>query len=331
MQEDFKSKHVHAITGTFVLGVIGVLIVALVFAARSQRWFIGNAALRIALPEAGAAGIRQGSDVYLLGTLVGSVSDVRVDQSGRMDADVKIRRDFYLFLRTDSTAVVKKKFGVVGDAYFELTRGRSDPLPEKNAVIACADPLPGAVESAIEEVRYEAVPALRKLSAGLDTWNALGTNLIVSQSRFEEVIARVENVIAALQQGEGTAGRLLTDPSVANELESFLNKANQTADELKVTIHNLRVASVEVHRASTNLPGISGVLSREARELPGLALQMHTSMREMERLMEAMQRHWLVRKYVDPINPPPLRPSPKPGKPQEPRVELLHSPKHSTR
>jgi hypothetical protein len=30
-------------------------------------------------------------------------------------------------------------------------------------------------------------------------------------------------------------------------------------------------------------------------------------MRELERLIEAMQRHWLVRKYVNQTNPPSLR------------------------
>jgi len=31
---------------------------------------------------------------------------------------VNIRRDFFRFVRADSSAVIKRKFGVVGDAYF---------------------------------------------------------------------------------------------------------------------------------------------------------------------------------------------------------------------
>ena len=53
---------------------------------RSQRWFRDNVTLRIVLPETGAAGIQQGSEVYFLGTLVGTVSDVVVDAAGRMEA-----------------------------------------------------------------------------------------------------------------------------------------------------------------------------------------------------------------------------------------------------
>src|SRR6185369_3619134 len=139
MPEGFKSRHVHAITGTFVLVVVGLLIAAVVWTGRSQRWLRSNVALRIVLPEAGAAGIRQGSEVYFLGTLVGSVSDVIVDATGRMEAETNIRRDFFRFVRADSSAVVKKKFGVAGDAFFEITRGQGQPLPEAKASIVCND------------------------------------------------------------------------------------------------------------------------------------------------------------------------------------------------
>src|SRR5215216_450535 len=137
MEERFKFPRVHAITGTFVLLVLVVLVIAFLFAGRSQRWFISNVTLRIALPEEGAAGIRQGSEVYFLGTLVGSVSDVIVDPTGRMEAQAHIRYDFFQFVRADSSAVVKKKFGLAGDSFFEITRGQGQPLPERDAAIAC--------------------------------------------------------------------------------------------------------------------------------------------------------------------------------------------------
>src|SRR5687767_11433887 len=110
MEKRFHFRHVHELTGTFVIFVGVVLIAALVWTGHSQRWFKSRVTLRIALPEAGAAGIRQGSEVYFLGTLVGAVVDVIVDKTGRMEARAKIRRDFFVFVRADSSAVVKKKF-----------------------------------------------------------------------------------------------------------------------------------------------------------------------------------------------------------------------------
>ena len=294
LEQRFKFRRVNEITGTFVLVVVAVLLAAVVWTGHSQRWFKSRVTLRIVLPEAGAAGIRQGSEVYFLGTLVGSVSDVVVDTTGRMEAEADIRRDFFRFVRVDSSAVVKMKFGVAGDSYFEITRGEGRPLPEKNASIVCNEQFQSALEAAVEDIRSQAMAVLKKTSAGLDAWTMLGTNLINTQERLDQLVADV-------QAGKGTVGNLLTDPATADELKTLLVKANQSVDGLQVTLNNLQ-------QASTNLPAISGAVGKEAKDLPGLVLQTQVSMREVERLVEAMQKTWLLRKYVNPTNPPPLNP-----------------------
>jgi phospholipid/cholesterol/gamma-HCH transport system substrate-binding protein len=331
MAERFKLRHVHALTGTFVLLVVGGLIAAVVWTGHTQRWFKGRVTLWIRLPEAGAAGIRQGSEVYFLGTLVGTVSDVTVDPAGRMKADVNIRRDFFRFMRADSSAVVKKKFGVAGDAFFEITRGRGPPLPERNASISCHPPPPSAMETAIEEIRLQALAVLKKTGTGLDTWTTLGSNLLTTQRGLEQLIARVDNLAADLQQGKGTAGKLLTDAAVADELHTMLVQANHSLKELQGTLNNLRQASGNLQAASTNLPALSNALGNEAKDLPGLVLQTQVSMRELERLIEAMQRTWLLRKHVNWTNPPPLRALPPSRKPQHQPEPVLQSPKNATK
>ena len=93
-------------------------------------------------------------------------------------------------------------------------------------------------------------------------------------------------------------------------------------DEPEVTVNNLQ-------KASTNLPEITDAVAKEAKDLPGLVLQTQVSMREMERLVEAMQRTWLLRKYVNQTNPPPLRPLSEPQPPEKKPVKALHSPRDS--
>ena len=324
MAEHFKFRRVNEITGTFVLVVVALLIAAVVWTGHSQRWFKSRVTLRIILPEAGAAGIRQGSEVYFLGTLVGSVSDVVVDTTGRMEAQANIRRDFFRFVRADSSAVIKKKFGVAGDSFFEITRGLGQPLPEKNAAIVCNEQFQSALEAAVEEIRRETVLALKKTSTGLDTWTTLGTNLMATQERLDQLVGRVDNMAADVQAGKGTVGKLLTDPGTADELKTLLVKANHSVDELQVTLNNLQ-------QASTNLPGISDAVGKEAKDLPGLVLQTQVSMREIERLVEAMQRTWLLRKYVNQTNPPPLRPLPGSEKPEKKPVKVFRSPRDSSK
>jgi phospholipid/cholesterol/gamma-HCH transport system substrate-binding protein len=303
----FKFRRVYEITGTFVLVVVAVLIAVVVWTGHSQRWFKSRVTLRIVLPETGAAGIRQGSEVYFLGTLVGSVSDVVVDETGRMEAQINIRRDFFRFVRADSSAVVKKKFDLAGDSYFEITRGQGDPLPEKNASIVCKE-FPGTMETAIEEVRSAALPVITKLSAALDTWTALGTNLITTQEQLEQLTVRLNNIVAGIGQGKGTAGKLITDPALADEMQNLLARANDVMSELQGIATNLNVAVNNIQNGTARLPEITGTVANETKDLPGLVRQTQVSMIEVERLVEAMQKTWLVRKYVNHTNPPPVQP-----------------------
>jgi phospholipid/cholesterol/gamma-HCH transport system substrate-binding protein len=329
MEERFKFRRVNEITGTFVLVVVVALIAAVVWTGRSQRWFKSRVTLRIVLPETGAAGIRQGSEVYFLGTLVGSVSDVVVDTTGRMEAEANIRRDFFRFVRADSSAVVKKKFGVAGDSFFEITRGQGQPLPEKNASIVCNEEFQNALEAAIEDIRRDTLLVLKKTSAGLETWTTLGSNLITSRERLDQLVGRLDHIADDLQQGKGTAGKLLTDTAVADDAQKLLARANEAMSELQGVVTNLNAAVKNVQNGTARLPEITGAVADEAKDLPGLVQQTQTSMRELERLIEAMQRHWLLRKYVNPTNPPPTRPSPASKESNQKPGKALLSPKNS--
>jgi phospholipid/cholesterol/gamma-HCH transport system substrate-binding protein len=309
MKPRFKFRHVNEITGVFVILVVVVLIATIVWTARSQRWFRGTVTLRIVLPEAGAAGIRQGSEVYFLGTAVGTVSDVIVDATGHMEAWTSIRSDFFRFVREDSSAVVKKKFGVAGDAYFEITRGQGQPLPRKDASIICKE-LPGTMETAIEEVRSAVLPVLEKISVGVDTWTTLGeklsssadawtrlgTNLGESRQHLDQLIGRLDGIVAGVEQGKGTAGKLLTDPALADDLKTILDKGNVSMDQLQGILKDVQLAG-------NNLSAVSEALAIEAKDLPGLVLQTQQTLHELERLIEGIERHWLIRKYIEQRHP----------------------------
>jgi phospholipid/cholesterol/gamma-HCH transport system substrate-binding protein len=318
-EKPFKLRRVNEITGVFVLIIIGVLIGAVLWMGHSQRWFRSRVTLRITLPEAGAAGIRQGSEVYFLGTLVGSVSDVTVYPTGRMEAEANIRRDFFRFVRADSSAVVKKKFGVAGDSFFEITRGTGQPLPEAHAAIVCNEQFQSPLEAAVEEVRGETVAVLKKTAAGLDTWTKLGADLGETREHLDRLTIRMENLTANVEAGKGTIGKLITDTALMDQAQELLAKANQTVSQLQGAVTNVNVAAA-------NLPAITDAVADEAKDLPGLVRQTQVSMRELDRLIEAAQKNWLVRKYVNKTNPPAGEP---PTTPQREYRPISQSPKNS--
>jgi hypothetical protein len=96
-------------------------------------------------------------------------------------------------------------------------------------------------------------------------------------------------------------------------------------------VTNMNVAVQNVQNGTARLPEITEAVANETKDLPGLVLQTQTSMRELERLVDAMQRHWLLRKYVNQTNPPPLRPIFEIPASEIKPVPNLHSPKGSAK
>jgi phospholipid/cholesterol/gamma-HCH transport system substrate-binding protein len=248
-----------------------------------------------------------------------------------MEADARLRRDFFRFVRADSSAVVKKKFGVAGDSFFEITRGKGEPLSEKNASIVCNEQFQSVLEAAVEEVRAEAMLVLKKVNGGLDTWTKLGTNLGVTQQHLNQLAVHLEQMATDVAAGQGTVGKLITDTALADEAKELLARANETMGELRGVATNLNVAVKNVQDGTARLPEITVALADEAKDLPGLVQQTQTSMRELERLIEAMQRHWLLRKYVNATNPPPSQPLSDTAAPGEKSGKRFRSPADTSR
>jgi phospholipid/cholesterol/gamma-HCH transport system substrate-binding protein len=247
-----------------------------------------------------------------------------------MAAQAKIRRDLFVFVRADASAVIKRKFGVAGDSFFEITRGEGRPLPERNASIDCKEQFQSALEAAVEEIRHEALLVLTNVNSGLDTWTKLGADLGGTRQHLDQLATRLENIVAGVEAGKGTVGQLITETTLADEAQKLLTRANAAMGELRGMLTNLNVAVKNIEDGTARLPEITDAVANETKDLPGLVQQTQTSMRELERLIEAMQRHWLLRKYVNKTNPPPSRPLLETARSEKKPAGVLRSPRDST-
>jgi phospholipid/cholesterol/gamma-HCH transport system substrate-binding protein len=331
METRFKFRHVNELTGLLVLGVLALVLAGVIFSGHSQRWFARKYTFDVLLPEEGASGLRRGDEVFILGVSVGRVDDISVGNDGRMTASVKIRRDFERFVRGDSTASIKKVFGVAGDSFMEITRGTGATLPPDKPTIAClaSEDSLGRMEKMLGDLRSELVPVVKKAGVAFDEWAKLGGDLQKNGEQLQQFVARLDNLAIGVEQGKGTAGKLLTDTALADDAQKLLTRANEAMSELRGVVTNLNAAVATVQKGTVRLPEITDAVANEAKDLPGLVQQTQTSMRELERLIEALERHWLLRKYVNKTNPPPARPLPESEEPARQPFKPLRSPKDS--
>ena len=285
MSQPFKFRFVREIVGTFVLATLALLVATILYAGRAQGWFDEELRFRLLLPEGVATGIGKGSEVLLSGHLVGAVTAIRLSDEDRMEAEVRVRGELLRFLREDSTATIRKKFGVVG-AYVYLSRGSGAPLPGGATLKASVDDdlnvlAANTLREITESIRY----TMYQVNALLRAYTELAENLEDPVLELEAILRNVNDITDGLQKGEGTTGQFLKDPELAAEIR-------RTLVGLRGAVESLEPVLTDVKAASAQFPDISAAV-------PDAMEQLRSMTAEVQRLVEGLQRHWLVRRYVD--------------------------------
>ena len=321
MPKPLKVRRVNEIVGLFILLSLAISMAAVFLGPRTQGWFTPARTLAIHLPPEGSLGLRHGSDVQILGSVVGSVDDIVVTQAGEMIAKVSVRGNFSRFVREDSRAVIRKPLGI-GDAVIEITRGHGDPLPDSGGILeSTADKGPTQLmDEAMAAIRDEALPAIKELRGAISEYAMLASELRGQQGRIQQALQHLNHVGMALEKGESVAGMLLFDPKPAAELRAALPKMNASLDELhgnllamrtitnrlpqmgadmEEIVKNVRASSVEGRSLAAALPGLEKSTKQVVDMLPGLLLQSQETLLQIQRLTKGVQRSWLVRGYMD--------------------------------
>jgi phospholipid/cholesterol/gamma-HCH transport system substrate-binding protein len=298
MAKPFKFRYVNEITGTFVLLVVLALIAGIIMAAHAQRWFEPVYRVELKFPPEGSLGLQKGSEVQILGATVGVVDEISVEDDGSMTGIITIRGNFYRFVREDSQAIAKKKFGIAGDAYVDITKGTNAPLPKSDAVMTIIKDteLMETVQEIVDQVRESVVPMLEKAQKAVEEYTKVAESLHDPKGNLQQLLANINELTEGLKKGEGTVGQILRDPEMAKQISEMTQKLNQALDDVKKIL-------ADVQQTTQQLPAMAETVGGEVKDLPGIVLQTQETMRETTRLIDAIQKHWLIRKYVDQTEP----------------------------
>lgn len=283
MPKPFKFRYVNEIAGGFVILVVALLIVGVVVAGHAQQWFEKVHRVNIVFPPEGSLDLQKGAEVYILGTRVGSVEEITVnDGDGSMAGRITVRGKFIGFVRTDSRAIVRKKFGVAGDAYIDITKGQGDPWPDDQPLVCVKDvEIMETVQKLVQQFRDATLPAIEQLRKAVEEYTNLAVDLRNPEGNLQQLIAHLNQIAAGLEKGEGMAGRVLRDPKMAAELDGIMA--------------SIQASLAEVKKIMGDLEESSSVVKDEMQDMPGVVLQTRQTMQETEKLIAAIQKSWLVR------------------------------------
>ncbi|MCX7010839.1 MAG: hypothetical protein NTY53_26970 [Kiritimatiellaeota bacterium] len=281
MNKPFKFRYVNEITGAFVLLVVALLVAGVVLAGHAQGWFRPEYRLKLIFPPEGSLGVQDGTRIVCLGNTIGTVERIIVADDGAMQGRAKIKGEFFRFLRSDSQALAKKAFGLAGETFIEISKGTATPLPKEGAELACQNDT---------EMLKQIQSTIEKIQKTIDEFRGLASDLRSTNGPVLQLVGRINEITAGIQKGEGPVGKILRDPQMAQQLADTLTQIQKILADVKQT--------------TGQLPAIAKTASGEVRDASGVMLQTQSAIREAEKLVEGLQKHWLIRKYVDQVTAP---------------------------
>ena len=281
MSKPFKFRYVNEITGAFVLLVVTLLVAGVVIAGHAQGWFRPEYHLTLLFPAEGSLGVQEGTRVVCLGTTIGTVERMIVADDGSMQARAKIKGEFFRFLRSDSQVLVKKAFAIAGETFVEISKGKLEPLPKEGAELTCVSDT---------EMLKQIQDSIAKIEKTIDEYRHLAADLRSTNGPLMQFMGHLNEISAGIQKGEGPLGKILRDPQMAQQLADVLAQVQKIIADVKQT--------------TAQLPVIAKTASGEVRDASGVMLQTQSAIREAEKLIEGLQKHWLIRKYVDQVTAP---------------------------
>jgi phospholipid/cholesterol/gamma-HCH transport system substrate-binding protein len=294
--------------GLLVILSIVLFIAAVLHAGLLSDWFRPTANLRVMLPETGSQGLAAGADIQLLGTHVGTVRRVVVDPNKRMYAEAELDQQATAFIHRDSTAVVKKQFGVAGAAYLDISRGTEAPLDWNFAVIEAVserDPTEN-IGAMIDQVKQKIFPVLddaaRTMHALADTTEAISQghgnigHLIRDEDLTNQLTAALANLKTATEQINTSLAQvqtLTTSLAGPDGAPALLHRADDALSSVQKATHNLAAAT-------PMLPAITRDVAGSTANLPALLTQAQQSMAELEKTLNQLRHTWPLSASAEP-------------------------------
>ena len=147
-----------------------------------------------------AEGLRNGQPVDLQGVPIGNVQHVRVVMGRQVDPVevlMRINKNYAPFVREDSTATILTA-GVLGDSYVDI-----DSRIANGPVIRDGSELKSANAPNLQDVVRSSQTSLQNLDV---------------------LVKRVDHIVAEVDNGKGSLGKIINDPALFNRATAILNQ-----------------------------------------------------------------------------------------------------------
>ncbi len=163
-----------------------------------------------------ANGLKKAAPVRLAGVEAGVVKAIEVftdSQTGVMKVKVDLFIDKGVGVPLDSKISINQ-LGLLGEKYVEVTPGMSPQMLAEDATISGIDPVP------MEKITKRIDSLTAKLETTVDSLNT-GVLNDKNMLAFSQTMEGLSGIMTKVNQGQGTIGQLVANPSIYNNLNEL--------------------------------------------------------------------------------------------------------------
>jgi phospholipid/cholesterol/gamma-HCH transport system substrate-binding protein len=333
------ARKYETIVGIFVVASLLALFIMVVIVARQEGLFQEYVEYRAIFKN--VSGLKTGSEVNLAGVTVGNVLSTSINPQGNIVVTFQVQKKYSDRIRQDSQATIGF-VGLLGEKSLDLTPGslKQPPIPPEG-LVASVEPLD------LTHLLTKAAPSIDDLQKVLTNLVAITESIGGPEGDFAKTIKGLRSIVDKINQGKGSLGMLVNNPDLyrestqmvaaANKIltdfdqsvfgalkvksPEFKKKVQKTSEEFQTTITKASEAAQHLAQASNRLPHILEKLDsfltnldKAGKGLPGLVNQGETAFGDLDTTTKAMQRSWLLRRYVPQPQEHTIRMEAEPGK-----------------
>jgi phospholipid/cholesterol/gamma-HCH transport system substrate-binding protein len=335
---EMEFTRLERLVGTFIIGVLMMLIATLVIIGRGKDWFETYIPYFTAFNE--SYNLQSDAAVKLFKADIGKVRQIVLEKN-RVRVKLVILEKYASRIRQDTIAVVESPT-LIGSEYISITPGSAD-----SPMIPAGGEIPSREKRSLTDVLTDfdidktatlVITTIQDLSRLAETLSAPDGPLLTSMRNIESMSNHLEQVALDLQSGKGLFGAFLKSEQMLTQIEGNLASINQTLgyihsaaekapatmelvqenlttfrnssrtisqsiDQTREVMDNIKAATIDLRSILENIKTGSQHVPRISTTFRDGIEEIREGVEQIDRVVDALQESLLIRGNLPPELP----------------------------
>lgn len=289
---DAKTQNFKVKLGIFIFIGLIIFVIAIFFIGKQKNLF--SPVFKVTTNFYNISGLQVGNNVRFSGINVGIIDNIMIINDSTVQVDMLIRKNVQEFIKADSQASIGSS-GIIGDRVLTITQGSNEaPMAKDGQQIESKEPI---------------------------ETDAIMVSLNSTAENVEKITLELAEIMVNINKGEGALGRLISDPTIAENISQTIGNFKKSSAGLDETIETTKdnvyafmeslqqtaakteIASQQLGEIMVRINSGEGTLGRliqdttMAGNLNETMLNLKRSSQGLDENMEALKQNLFFRAY----------------------------------